>query len=95
MKKTKITINYQATEPTEYVYIATIQYGEDGQIFKKVYSNQDSLLRYLFERLDYEKLNETFIPKTYQSIYNLKKDQRTFGDSEVNEVTIDSRPLYL
>ena len=95
MKKTKITINYDATEPTEYVYIVTIQYGEDGQTFKTVYSNQDSLLRYLFEQLDYEKFNDTFIPKTYQSIYNLKKDQSTFGDCEVNEVKIESKPLYL
>ena len=95
MKKSKITINYQSTEPAEYVYIVTIQYGEDEQTFKTVYSNQDSLLRYLFERLDYEKLNDTFIPKTYQEVYNLKKDQRTFGDSEVNEVTIESKPLYL
>ena len=95
MKKTKITINYDATEPTEYVYIVTIQYGEDGQTVKTVYSNQDSLLRFLFDRLDYAKFNDIFIPKTYQEVYNLKKDQRTFGDSEVNEVTIESKPLYL
>tara|TARA_R100000734_G_C3236476_1_gene42596 strand:+ start:207 stop:494 length:288 start_codon:yes stop_codon:yes gene_type:complete len=95
MKKSKITINYQATEPAEYVYIVTIQYGEDGHTFKTVYSNQESLLKYRFEQLDYEKLNETFIPKTYQSIYNLKKEERNFGDFEVNEVTIESKPLYL
>jgi len=95
MKKTKITINYQATEPTEYVYIVTLQYGEEDQTFTMVHSNQESLLKYRFEQLDYEKLNETFVPKAYQSIYNLKKDQRTFGDSEINEVTIESKPLYL
>lgn len=95
MKKTKITINYQATEPTEYVYILTIQYGDDGQTFKTVYSNQSSLLEYRFEQLDYAKFNDTFIPKTHQEVHNLKKDQRTFGDFEVNEVTIESKPLYL
>jgi hypothetical protein len=95
MKKTKITINYESTEPTEYVYILTIQYGDDGQTFKTVYSNQSSLLGYCFDRLDYAKFNDTFIPKTHQEVYDLKKDQRTFGDCEVNKVTIESKPLYL
>lgn len=95
MKKTKISIKYQAAEPTEYVYISTLQYGDNGQIFRRVHCNQESLLRFLFERLDYEKRNETFIPKTQQSIYNLKKDERTFGKAKVNEVTIESQPLYL
>ena len=45
-----------------------------------VHSNQDSLLRFLFDELDYEKRNDAFVPKTYQSIYNLKKDPSEKND---------------
>lgn len=102
MNAQEITISYEPTEPTKFVYILRI-YWESVELktelsHQTVHSNIASLSKFHFNYLDYKRWDNGgktyFIPADNQRVKNLVESEQTFAKQPVTRVEIESTPLY-
>lgn len=102
METKEVTITYQPTEPMRSVYIMTVFWKDEDVVrqelsFKTIHSNIDSLLKFQFTKLNYERweFNDeiSYIPTKEQPLHFLKNSK--FGENTITRVEIQWCPLYL